>query len=72
MKKISSSYLNSLNYDYITKVLEIEFHSGEIRKYSGVPEKVYKELFYADSHGTYYNKCIKDIYPLICKNKSDR
>ena len=59
-QNVSSSNLRSVGYDNST--LEIEFNSGSIYQYSGVPANVYAALMGASSHGTYFNANIKNIY----------
>lgn len=57
---VKSSNIKSVGHEQ--QILEIEFHSGAIYSYSGVPEKVYTELMSASSHGVYFNKNIKEKY----------
>jgi hypothetical protein len=61
---VTSSNLKSVGYDPDTRTLEIEFHSGGIYQYSGVPEAVYSGLMSASSHGSYFDSHIKKAgYP---------
>ncbi len=60
--RISSSVLASIGYELSTRTLEAEFKTGKIYWYFGVPESVYLELLHAESHGTYFNKHIRDVY----------
>jgi hypothetical protein len=62
-KPVSSSNLSSVGYDEVSHILEIEFHSGGIYQYSGVPEGVYRQLMSASSHGSFFAQNIKDVYP---------
>jgi len=59
---VSSSNLRSVGYDPKTRVLEIEFHSGGIYQYSGVPESEYNALMNATSKGSYFAHNIKNNY----------
>jgi len=59
---VRSSDLKSVDYDPTTHLLEIEFHSGGVYQYSGVPESVHAGLMAASSHGSYFHKNIKDKY----------
>lgn len=61
MIPVSSSNLSSVGYERGT--LYIAFNSGGLYSYSGVPESVYRELMAASSHGKYFAKYIKGIYP---------
>ncbi len=58
---VSSSTIRSIGYEYST--LEIEFNTGSVYQYSGVPVGVYQGLMSASSHGTYFNAYIKGVYP---------
>jgi hypothetical protein len=58
--QVSSSNLASVGYDPATLILEIEFLSGRIYHYYGVPETVYQGLMEAESHGKYFNQFVKN------------
>lgn len=60
-KPVRSSNLSSVGYENGT--LEVQFHSGGIYRYSGVPENVYRNLMSAASLGSYFAAFIKDRYP---------
>ncbi len=59
---VSSSNLRSVGYDPATMTLEIEFHSGAIYQYSGVPESVYEGLMSSASKGSYFHAYIRGRY----------
>ncbi len=61
MKRINvtSTDIRSVGYDSMSHVLEVEFHSGGIYQYFGVPVSVYDGLMNAASHGTYFNQYVK-------------
>ena len=59
---VSSSNLRSVGYDPDTRTLEVEFHQGGIYRYSAVPERVYRGLMQADSHGSYFHYNIRTSY----------
>jgi hypothetical protein len=61
----SSGNIRSVGYDVDRGILEVEFHSGSIYQYSGVPEHEYKGLVSASSKGRYLNTHIKDRYTYI-------
>jgi len=52
----------SVGYEKKGKMLEIEFTSGAVYQYSGVPASVHKALMGAESKGRYFNSEIRDIY----------
>jgi hypothetical protein len=61
-KPVNSSNLRSVGYDAATQTLEIEFYSGGIYQYFGVPVSVYNNLMDAASHGSYFYHFIRDVY----------
>ncbi len=60
---VTSSNISSIGYDADSQVLEIEFNSGAVYEYSGVPAGEHAGLMNADSKGTYFNANIKNRYP---------
>lgn len=59
---VSSSNLRSVGYNESTNTLEIEFNSGGVYQYYGVPLAVYHGLMNAGSPGKYFHAHIKDVY----------
>lgn len=59
---VRSSTINSVGYDQITKVLEIEFNTGWMYHYSSVPNNIYDGLMNASSKGIYHKENIKYKY----------
>ena len=59
---VTSSDLRMVGYDAARQVLEIEFHSGGIYQYFGVPGSTYGGLMQAGSKGRYFHAFIKDRY----------
>lgn len=62
---ISSSNIASVGYDTDNSILEIEFHSGSVYEYKNVPHSVYSGLMSAQSHGSYFDREIRSVYPYI-------
>ncbi|OKP31350.1 KTSC domain-containing protein [Serratia fonticola] len=60
---VSSSNLISVGYDAASRTLEVEFLSGEIYQYSGVPLGVYQSLMHAPSKGGYFSSTIRNYFP---------
>ena len=58
-EQVSSSNLASVGYDPAAQILEIEFHSGGVYQYFGVPTAIYQGLMAASSHGSYFDQFIK-------------
>jgi len=62
---VSSSNIRSIGYDTDSTTLEIEFNTGGVYQYSGVPQGEYDALMAAASHGTYFSAHIKKVYPFV-------
>lgn len=60
---VTSSNLASVGYESETKTLEVEFHTGDIWQYDGVPKGNYALLMSAPSVGSYFAQQIKSVYP---------
>ena len=56
---VKSVILRSVGYDDSTKILEIEFHSGLVYQYSGVPSKVYTDLMRSGEIGKYFSEKVR-------------
>jgi hypothetical protein len=56
---VKSRILRSVGYDDTTKTLEIEFQTGLVYQYSGVPSKVYKDLMHSGEIGKYFSEKIR-------------
>ena len=52
---VNSSNIITVGYDRAAGVLEIEFQSGKIYQYMGVPEAVYQALMTASSKGEFFH-----------------
>lgn len=59
---VHSSNILSVGYDPASRTLEVEFHSGGVYQYSGVPETVYQGFMRAASKGSYFHDHIKERY----------
>lgn len=62
---VSSSNIVSVGYDTANNILEIEFHSGSIYEYRNVPDSVHFSLMSAHSHGSYFDREIRSVYPYV-------
>ncbi|MGB9175190.1 MAG: KTSC domain-containing protein [Methanoregula sp.] len=56
---VKSRILRSVGYDDSAKILEIEFHTGLVYQYSGVPPKVYADLMHSDEIGKYFSEKVR-------------
>lgn len=59
---VVSSVLAEVGYDVVSGTLEVEFTSGDVYRYFEIPERVYRRLMLAESHGSFFNAFIKDKY----------
>jgi hypothetical protein len=60
---VQSSAIRSVGFNPENKVLEVEFVSGTIYRYSGVPEFVYREFMASPSKGRFFDYLIRDRFP---------
>lgn len=61
--------MRAVGYQAQGRVMEIEFVSGSVYQYLGVPARIYEELRRAESKGQYFNDEIRDCYPYVQVNK---
>lgn len=61
-KPVESSNIAAVGYDADEQVLEVEFRSGGVYQYHGVPENVFQQLLYASSKGRFFHQNIKGRY----------
>lgn len=59
---VASSSLVSIGFAREARTLEIEFRSGAIYRYLGVPAKVFAEFQKAESKGRYFAESIRGKY----------
>jgi hypothetical protein len=57
--------MKSVGYEARSRILEIEFGSGAVYQYLGVPAKMYEQLLAAESKGRYFNSEIRESYPYV-------
>lgn len=62
-QQVQSSNIVSIGYDDGASTLEIEFASGSIYQYYGVPRHIYDELMQAPSKGKFFSTYIRNAYP---------
>lgn len=63
MQFIKSSLLRRAGYDEEAEVLRIEFQSGAVCDYLGVPWIVADQLLETPFAAKFYNDLVRDIYP---------
>lgn len=59
-RPVESEALRSVGYDRRSRVLEIEFTSGVVYRYLGVPEQTHAALLQAGSLGGFFSEHIRD------------
>ncbi len=59
---VKSSNVAGVGYDAATLILEVEFKSGSVYQYFGVPAVVAQSLLSAPSVGGYLAQNIKKVY----------
>lgn len=62
---VESTSIASMGYARADKALEIEFRSGAVYRYSGVPEAVHTALLTAKSKGRYFARHIRGRYDFV-------
>ena len=62
MITVKSSNLRSVNYDSQSATLVVEFHSGPIYQYYGVPVAIYNGLMASKSKGHFFEAFIRHTY----------
>ena len=60
---VSSSNIASIGFDPGSQTLEVEFLSGTIYQYFGVPDYVYDSFLNSGSKGSFFNHEIRNVYP---------
>ncbi len=60
---VESTNIKSVGYDPEDEILEVEFHSGGVYHYVGVPAAVYEGFLGARSKGRYFGDFIRLRYP---------
>lgn len=55
---VKSTNVKSVGYDAKKKVLEVEFKSGGVYQYAGVPPEMYADLLKAESIGRFVSQVV--------------
>jgi len=63
--ELNSTSLKRAAYCCQEALLELEFRSGAIYCFGGVPEATYQELLRSESKGVYFNHHIRNRFPYI-------
>lgn len=60
---VASGAIRSIGYDAETRTLEIEFKTGRIYQYEGVPVETHAWLLRIDNKGGFLNRMVIDRFP---------
>jgi hypothetical protein len=63
MQPVQSANVESVGYDPETQELHVQYTSGGLYKYEGVPEETFNELMTSGSVGSYLHANVKGQYP---------
>ena len=63
--EVDSASLASVGYDARSRTLEVEFRSGAVYQYAGVPFGVARALARAESIGGYFARFVRNAYDYI-------
>ena len=58
-QSVKSVILRSVGYDELTRILEIEFSTGLVYQYSGVPLKIYKDFMHSGEMGKFFSEKVR-------------
>jgi hypothetical protein len=59
---VSSSNICAVGYDIDSAVLEVEFDSGDVYQYYGVPQYLYEQFRASSSLGSFLHEHIRPSY----------
>jgi hypothetical protein len=62
---LNSTSLMATAYLDRQALLELEFRSGAVYRYAGVPAEIYGALLQAQSKGTYFNQYIRNRFAYV-------
>ena len=66
---VTSSSLQSVGYDERTQEMSVEFKSGRVYTYKGVPAHTYRNMLRAPSIGRFHANQVKDVYPFTTASR---
>jgi hypothetical protein len=70
--ELNSKCLKAAAYCFQKALLELEFRSGAVYRFAGVPETTYGELLRAESKGGYFHHHIRNRFPHVKIELSSR
>jgi hypothetical protein len=67
---LNSTLLHAATYQDPCAVLELEFNSGAVYRYFGIPAETFEELLGAESKGGYFNFHIRGRFAHVKLNSA--
>lgn len=65
MIALESTTLATAGYDELEQVLQLQFRTGAVYRYRGVPSPIYLALIQAPSKGQHFHQTIRGRFPYI-------
>lgn len=62
MRAVTSSNIASVGYDPAERAMQVQFKSGGLWRYTGVPQSVYDALLSAESIGKYFHGSVRTAF----------
>lgn len=62
---VTSTDISAIGYDADSLTLEVEFNSGSVYAYAGVPSEEYEGFMGAGSKGKHFHANIKNRYSFV-------
>lgn len=62
---VASTTLATIAYDDVPRLLRVEFQSGAVYEYFGVPATVHQALLGAPSKGIFFNQAIRGQFSFV-------
>lgn len=59
---VKSSYIDAISYNEATQELRVQFKSGVIWEYAGVPPAIHVSLLLSESTGKYFAKEVRGVF----------
>jgi hypothetical protein len=66
-----STAIRRMRYNAVHKVLEVEFTTGAVYEYFGVPEEVYEDFRASSSRGRFFAYNFRDRFPYRKKRSAE-
>lgn len=59
---VQSSSVGEIGYNPVEQKLEVQFRSGKVYQYFGVPQTAFLAFIASESEGRFFNEQIRDVY----------